>query len=151
MRDRPARLRRVPARQPGAMGLEGEVKIDERLERWRFRSGEWGSQTGDDFGAFRIPGPHGQKLMIIASPGDADEEIPWEHVSVSTSHRCPNWEEMCFVKDLFWDAETPVMQLHPPKSTWINNHPYCLHLWRPVAKSIPLPPSVAVGLKELNL
>jgi hypothetical protein len=58
---------------------------------------------------------------------------------------------MCFVKDLFWDAEEPVMQLHPPKSTWINNHPHCLHLWRPTGAPIPLPPQIAVGLKELNI
>ena len=88
-----------------------------------------GSNPGDDFGAFRIDGPCGESLMIIASPGDASECVPWEHVSVSTRHRCPNWKEMCFVKDLFWDEEEAVMQLHPPKSTWINNHPFCLHLW----------------------
>jgi hypothetical protein len=126
------------------------MKIDPRLEQYRFRSGGWGSDTGDDFGAFRIPGPKGEDLMIIASPGDAHEEVPWEHVSVSTRHRCPRWEEMCFVKDLFWDPEVAVMQLHPPRSTWINNHPYCLHLWRPLDGNIPLPPQIAVGFKALN-
>lgn len=127
------------------------MKIDSRLEAYRFRNGMWGSNPGDDFGAFRIPGPKGNDLMIIASPGNAHEDIPWEHVSVSTRHRCPDWSEMCFVKDLFWSEEEAVMQLHPPKSTWINNHPYCLHLWRPLDGNIPLPPGVAVGLKALNL
>ena len=58
---------------------------------------------------------------------------------------------MCFVKDLFWDEEEMVMQLHPPKSKWINNHPYCLHLWRPTKETIPAPPQIAVGLKALNM
>ena len=40
---------------------------------------------------------------------------------------------------------------NPPKSQWINNHPFCLHLWRPLRDNIPLPPQIAVGLKELNL
>jgi len=28
-----------------------------------------------------------------------------EHVSVSLEKHCPNWQEMYFVKDLFWDEE----------------------------------------------
>jgi len=126
------------------------MKIDLRIEPYRFHGGAWGSNSGDDFGAFRVPGPQGEDLMIIASPGDAHEDIPWEYVSVSTRHRCPTWKEMCFVKDLFWDAEEAVMQLHPPRSTWINNHRYCLHLWRPLDGKIPLPPEIAVGYKELG-
>lgn len=130
---------------------EGEgVRINPKLEPYRILNTDWGSQPGDDFGAFRIPGPQGEKLMIIASPGNANEGIPWEHVSVSCKNRCPRWDEMCFVKSLFWDDEESVMQLHPPKSTWINNHPYCLHLWKPASGQIPLPPSIAVGLQALN-
>lgn len=127
------------------------MKIPATLEPFRFHGGPWGSEQGDDFGAFQIPGPCGESLRIIASPGDADEAIPWEHVSVSTRHRCPYWKEMCFVKELFWDEEEMVMQLHPPKSQWINNHDFCLHLWRPLDGNIPAPPSIAVGYKALNL
>jgi len=65
-------------------------------------------------------------------------------------NRCPRWDEMCFVKDLFWDAEETVMQLHPPKSMWINNHPFCLHLFRPLNETIPLPPPISVGHATLN-
>lgn len=117
---------------------------------YRIRNGPWGSPPGADWGAFTIPGPCGEELKVIASPGDADEQIPWEHVSVSCRHRCPRWQEMDFVKRLFWDDEEAVMQLHPPRSQWINNHPHCLHLWRPLDGNLPLPPSIAVGYKELN-
>lgn len=65
--------------------------------------------------------------------------------------RCPTWEEMCFVKSLFWDDNEAVMQLHPPKSDWVNNHPYCLHLWKPNNQQIPLPPSIMVGNKSGNI
>ena len=126
------------------------MHVSAQLEPYRFRRGVWGSNPGDDFGAFKIPGPEGTDLMIIASPGDVNEDILWEHVSVSTKTRCPHWREMCFVKDLFWDEEETVMQLHPPKSTWINNHNFCLHLWRPLDSVIPLPPGIAVGMKELG-
>lgn len=127
------------------------MKINyEVLEQYRWRSGPWGSNPGDDFGAFQIPGPRMEELRIIASPGDANESIPWEHVSVSTRHRCPTWEEMCFVKDLFFAPEEAVMQLHPPKSDYVNDHRFCLHMWRPTETEIPLPPSIAVGHKSLG-
>ena len=127
------------------------MKFSPSLEEFRFRSGQYSSPFGADWGAFEVPGPCGRTLRIIASPGDADENIPWEHVSVSLSNRCPNWPEMCFVKSLFWDAEDTVMQLHPPQSTWINNHPYCLHLWRPLNAEIPLPPGIAVGVAGVEM
>lgn len=120
-------------------------------DQFRIRNGFYGSNPGEDFGAFVIPGPCGEDLRVIASPGDANEEIPWEHVSVSLKNRCPRWQEMCFVKDLFWDDDEAVMQLHPSKSEYVNNHPFCLHLWRPQDGNIPLPPSIAVGFKSLNL
>ncbi len=122
----------------------------ERVEAYRVRSvGPWDSLPGDRYGAFQVPGPCGPLLRIIAS--DADEDIEFEHVSVSLKNRTPNWAEMCFVKDLFWSEDEAVMQLHPPKAEYINNHEFCLHLWRPVNAEIPLPPSVAVGFRELNI
>ncbi len=120
------------------------MKISESIERYRFVSTgtDWDSFHGEGFGAFKIPGPCGADLQVIASSGD--EHVPWEHVSVSTKKRCPNWQEMSFVKDLFWEPEECVMQLHPPRSMWINTHPYCLHLWRPLRAEIPMPPMGAV-------
>src|SRR4030095_12544682 len=90
-------------------------------------------------GAARIDGPHRQ-LTVIFSDG-----LGWEHVSVSTPGRCPNWQEMCFIKDLFWDADDVVMQLHPAKSRYVNNHPHCLHMWRPKNAAWPEPPTALVG------
>ena len=127
------------------------MRLSEKLEFYRFLDGPYASRRGDNFGVFRMPGTSGTKLLIIASPGDANENIPWEHVPVSTENRCPNWGEMCFVKALFWDDEDSVMQLHPPKSKWINNHPFCLPLWRITTAEIPLPPGIVVGFKILNL
>ena len=84
-------------------------------------------------------------LQIIASDG-----MGWEHVSVKVAgkDRCPRWEEMCHVKDLFWGPEDVVMQLHPAESEYVNNHPHVLHLWRPSSgEGIPIPNSTLVGLK----
>jgi hypothetical protein len=60
--------------------------------------------------------------------------------------RTPTWREMSYVKDLCWDGEDVVMQLHPKRSEYVNNHPHVLHLWRPVDAEIPTPPSIFVGV-----
>lgn len=98
-------------------------------------------------GAFWVPTRPGQApLMVIASDGEG-----WEHVSASLPARCPTWEEMCSLVALFWDAEDCVMQLHPPRSAWVNNSPYCLHLWRPMQQEIPQPAPWLVGIKEIGV
>jgi hypothetical protein len=102
------------------------------------------SRYGDDFGVFVIPyPPTGVKLRVLASSGD--KLIPWEHVSVSLSNRCPNWPEMSYVKKVFWDENETVMQLHVPEKEHINCHPYCLHLWKPIDQEIPRPPNITVA------
>lgn len=100
-----------------------------------------GAGDGVTFGYAEIPGPCARTLTVIFSGG---EECGWEHVSVSTPTRCPNWPEMSFIKDLFWAPEDAAMQLHPPKSSYVNNHNFCLHLWRPTQAEIPLPETVLV-------
>lgn len=103
-------------------------------------------------GGFEPLGPCGEHLRIIATTAEIDMSTTkgWEHVSVSTRRRTPNWREMCWVKDLFWRPEEAVMQLHPPQSEWISNHPYCLHLWRHITMAIPMPPSLLVGSQQIG-
>ena len=90
-----------------------------------------------------------RKLRRGSTSGAGSEEAEWwEHVSVSLKHRCPNWQEMCFVKDLFWSEDELVVQFHPPRSDYVNHHPYCLHLWRPLDGHIRTPPSIFVGPRQ---
>lgn len=77
------------------------------------------------YGAFAIPNG-GLRLRVIVSAGGG-----WDHVSVSLPTRCPTWEEMSYVKKLFFHPDETVMQLHVPEQQHINCHPHCLHLWRP--------------------
>jgi hypothetical protein len=114
-------------------------------------------------GFFRIPFGRETLACQISEGGG------WDHVSVSLPHRCPTWEEMCFIKELFFRDDETCFQLHPAKKENISFHPYCLHIWRPqtqeecdvvkqawgdewpygsafVAPSaIPLPPVIFVG------
>lgn len=68
---------------------------------------------------------------------------------MSLPHRCPTWSEMCRVKAAFWDDDDVVVQYHPARSDYVNVHPYCLHLWRPVGIQMPQPDSLMVGPKEV--
>jgi hypothetical protein len=76
-------------------------------------------------------------FKIIAASGGG-----WDHVSVSLDTRCPTWPEMSIIHRIFFKPDEVAMQLHVPESAHINNHPYCLHLWRPWSKlrKIPMPP-----------
>lgn len=123
------------------------MKLSPRLEEYRLSSGYHASKRGQPYGAFELPGPCGERLTIIATDG---ADTGWEHVSVSTRRRIPNWTEMCFVKDLFWDPEDCVVQFHPARSTYVNNYGVVLHLWRCRYSSFPTPPEILVGIKELG-
>lgn len=72
----------------------------------------------------------------------------FEHLSVSTPVKTPTWEQMCKMKEIFWKDDEVCMQLHPKKEEYVNNHPYCLHIWRPKEKEIPTPSSIYVGLRK---
>ncbi len=96
-------------------------------------------------GLFFVPGRTTRDtLKIIASDG-----MNWKHVSVSKKYECPTWDEMCYVKSLFWDdPEDWAVQYHPPASRYINNHPYCLHLWQPEDHGeMPFPSDILVGIR----
>ncbi len=88
--------------------------------------------TGNN-GAFMVP--FRSMVLMVISNGYSG----WDHVSVSLSNRCPNWKEMCFIKDLFFEEYETVVQFHPKKSEYENYHPYCLHLWRNQTKEFELP------------
>lgn len=117
-----------------------------RLDEYRFATGDYASNPGDPFGAFLMPGPSGSALRILAASASIDSSL-WEHASVSTDRRIPNWIEMSFVKDLFWPPEDCVVQFHPRKSEYVNCHPRCLHLWRWTGGEFPTPPMMLVGPK----
>lgn len=112
-------------------------------EHLRLREGPMAtSERMGNNGMFIVPAGGTVRLRVIASDGQG-----WEHVSVSLANRCPTWEEMCLVKELFWHDDACVVQYHPPKSDYVNCHDYCLHLWRPVGVALVRPPSIMVGAK----
>jgi hypothetical protein len=120
-----------------------------RLNEWRVidGAGAWNSSELDGFNGAFILHRSGRRLLCIAS-----DQGGWEHVSVTdqTTKRSqevpPSWDEMCYVKRCFWDDEETVVEYHVRLAEWIDEHPGCLHLWRPIDVEIPRPPSLYVGI-----
>lgn len=115
------------------------------IDRYRYKGKEiiklWGDTGNNKSGMFHLPSPVDEHpIRVLASCG-----YDWDHVSASRIDRCPTWEEMEYVKKMFFRKNETVMQLHVPEEDHINCHPYCLHLWRPQFMEIPRPPSILVG------
>lgn len=105
----------------------------------------YGSTPDYGFNGFFCLRLNGLNVKCMASDGEG-----WKHVSVSIhgSTLPPSWAIMCKVKDLFWEPEDWVMQLHPAHSEYVNEHPGVLHLWQPLEQPIPKPPRIMVGAKD---
>ncbi|MBO7615011.1 MAG: hypothetical protein J6T15_04885 [Bacilli bacterium] len=58
-------------------------------------------------------------------------QMGWEHLSVSMPSKTPSWDQMCVMKDIFFEEEEECFEYHPKKSEYVNMHPHCLHIWRP--------------------
>lgn len=112
--------------------------------QYRVRTGPMASDDSyQNLGCFLIPISAKSKRHYTVVSSD---EAGWEHVSVSLPDRTPSWDEMCAIKAMFWDESDCVIQYHPPKGSYVNNHPHCLHMWRPTGVAMPVPPSWMVGV-----
>lgn len=75
-------------------------------------------------------------------------QMGWEHLSVSMPSRTPTWEQMCIMKDIFWNKNEVCVEYHPREEDYVNNHKHCLHIWRPTHEPLPTPPSILVGFRS---
>lgn len=68
----------------------------------------------------------------------SDNENGWEHVSVAPKKQfhIPSWNDMCALKDMFFNDEEEVYQIHPKRSEYVNLQSNCLHLWKPIGHEI---------------
>lgn len=101
----------------------------------------YGGEPKDDGALYRYRLEGGEVATVIASHG-----LGWEHVSMSLETRTPTWEEMSLVKGLFWTQDDLVVQYHPPTNEYVNNHPFCLHLWRKAGSNdfCEMPPKILI-------
>lgn len=78
-------------------------------------------------------------LQVSASIDEESRGLEWEHVSVMPlkAKRMPTYQEMNFIKMLFWEPEDEVIHFFPKESEHCNLVDNCLHLWRPTGVKLP--------------
>ena len=108
--------------------------FDEIRKDKRFQNRQRGTDGGNGWITIR-----GKQLFVVYSNGGG-----WDHVSVSLHNRCPTWDEMCAVKDIFFYPDECCVEYHPAEINYVNVHPYCLHIWKPQNANLPTPPTLFV-------
>lgn len=68
---------------------------------------------------------------LILSGGTYDGQR-WLHMSLGHPSRLPTWGEFVDAKEWAMGVERFAAQLIPPRSQYVNFHPYVLHLYSPV-------------------
>lgn len=120
--------------------------VSDRIEKFRVRHGPMASdETYGANGQFLVKSiKFPRAILVQISDGGG-----WEHLSAAFQDRCPTWEEMSALKEMFWDSNDLVVQYHPIKSEYVNNHPYCLHLWRRAGTNdfCERPPVEMIGIR----
>ena len=97
----------------------------------------------DGMGGYYYDSISNKRLNFIFS-----YQMGWEHLSVSMPSRTPTWEQMCKMKDIFWNKDEACVQYHPKEEDYVNMHPHCLHIWKPTDEVLPTPPHILVGFKD---
>jgi hypothetical protein len=112
-----------------------------RANRWRIREGRMASEDVDGWnGAFLVP-LDGELYHVMISDGEG-----FRHLSCTNAQKkvLPPWSAMTRLKEMFWADDDWVVLYIPAKDVYINDHPYCHHLWQPLNESLPTPPFVLV-------
>jgi hypothetical protein len=87
---------------------------------------------------------YSRKLFVIADDARFSE-TGWEHVSahiykgIDRQPETPTWDDMHYLKRVFWSDDEMVVQIHPAQKDYVNFHEHTLHLWRCVDKEFPMP------------
>lgn len=116
--------------------------VPKNIEKFRVQDDPqfYSDESFGNNGLFEIPYAN-EVLRVIISDGGG-----WDHVSVSLRHRCPTWEEMHWIKRIFWDDRETVIEIHAPESEYVNCCENCLHLWKHQQSEIIRPPRWMLAL-----
>lgn len=91
------------------------------------------------------------ELSVILSAAAQSDGRVWLHVSVAHQSRMPSWQELVDVKEWLFGFDRYAAQIVPPRSEYVNKHPFCLHLFTPADGPWPLPDFTVVEGGEKSL
>lgn len=105
------------------------------LDKYRVKHPTW--PQNEKNGVFKVY-VNGRSFYVLVSVDTIGGDGMWEHISVTPKNqkRCPTWEEMCAIKDMFFFPEEECIEYHPRRSEYVNYESNCLHIWRPVNGSV---------------
>jgi hypothetical protein len=87
------------------------------------------------------------RLMYVSPRGSRTLTVTarvlegWDHLSVACSAGLPSWRQLEAARRLVANPDEWMMQLHVPPIHSNVGSDSALHLWRPHADNIPLPPA----------
>jgi hypothetical protein len=82
---------------------------------------------------------HRSGLKVIVDTAPCDDGREWMHISMSREDRLPSFDDMKFAKETFAGNDRYAYQVFPPAAKYVNQHPFCLHLYVPLTGADPLP------------
>lgn len=113
-----------------------------RLDKYRQKDDEkriYGMEGDQHNGIYKVF-VNGRSFYCIVSNGGG-----WDHISVGGKNkRIPTWDEMCAIKDMFFDKDEVCVQYHPAEENYINLAENVLHIWKPQNIEMPTPPLIMV-------
>jgi hypothetical protein len=80
-----------------------------------------------DGARFVVRGP--RTVSIIVSGAVELDGKRWLHASIAAPNRLPDYEELVAMKETVFGSEAYAVQVFPPRSKHVNQHPFCLHLF----------------------
>jgi hypothetical protein len=107
-----------------------------RANRWRVRTGKYASEDVDGWnGVFLVP-IDGELYHVMIGDG-----MGWKHLSVTNAQRkvLPTWSAMARLKACFFGDDEWAVQYFPAADDYVNDHPFCLHIWMPLDETLPHP------------
>jgi hypothetical protein len=132
------------------------IKVPEEFRFFRPKHPLSTTKEAGNNGTFVIP--H-YKITGYVFVVQATEAVGWEHVLVQVipkqkkmrPSRYPTWQEVSWIKSLFWPDTDTVLQYHPNVGGMMNysSQEFALHLWRPaIEELIPIPEKIKIEKKE---
>lgn len=77
----------------------------------------------------------GFNRVLLSGTIEADGN-KWIHLSISHQNALPHYTTLKMVKNLFLGEDSTALQVFPPKPKYVNDMPFCLHLWVCLDKEI---------------
>jgi hypothetical protein len=76
---------------------------------------------------------------LIWSVAREEDGRLWLHISTAYPDRLPKWGELVAAKEWIAGTDRYAYQVIPPRSRYVNQHPFVLHVFVPLEGDPPLP------------